>query len=184
MTLLEFVNLKLAVLTVLAQVFIILAVLYLVFLKGKHQFVENFLTKHGLLFAFTTALVATLGSLFYSEIAGFEPCTLCWYQRIFMYPQVFLFGLALWKKDRGIVDYSLLLSGIGFLIAGYHYLMQVGIISSLPCPAIGYSVNCVKLFVIQFGYITLPLMSLTAFALIIVLLIFTKLFKGKLASKV
>jgi len=173
--LIEFVNLKLAVLTVLAQVFIISAVFYLIFFRKKYFFVTEFLSKYGLFLSFVTALVATLGSLFYSEFAMYTPCTLCWYQRIFMYPQVIILGMALWKKDRGIINYTILLSVVGVLIAGYHYLMQVGAISSLPCPVIGYSISCVQLFVMQFSYITLPLMSLTAFLQIVILLYFVKI---------
>ena len=56
------------------------------------------------------ALAAMLGSLYYSEIRGLAPCVLCWYQRILMYPQVLLLGLAIVKNDRGIADYILLLN--------------------------------------------------------------------------
>lgn len=174
MTLIELVNLKLAVLTVLSQVLLVLAVVYLFFFQKKYGFIQKFLAKYGLLFAFITALVATLGSLFYSEVAGYEPCMLCWYQRIFMYPQVFLLGMALFKKDKAIIDYSMLLAVIGGLLAGYHYIMQLGIIEAFSCPVVGYSVSCAKLFVMQFGYITLPLMALTAFSQIIVFLFFAK----------
>lgn len=174
MTLVEFVNLKLAVLTVISQVFLALAVLYLLFFRKKYSFVQNFFAKYGLLLAFVIALSATLSSLFYSEIAGYAPCTLCWYQRIFMYPEAILLGVAVFKKDKGIIDYSIALSFIGAVIAGYHYLLQIGMVSGLPCSAVGYSVSCVKLFVMQFGYITLPLMSFTAFLLMIALLYFAK----------
>ena len=145
-------------------------VLFLVFSyffnpKGLRFFKENYLV-----LAFILALAAVSGSLFYSEIAGYEPCKLCWFQRIFMYPQVFLFGLALYKKDRGIAPYSLLLSIIGAVIAAYHYLLQLDIAPSLPCSAVGYSVSCSQVFVMNFGYITIPLMSLTVFSLIAMLM--------------
>jgi len=174
MDIIDLIKLKLAVLTVLAHIFIVLALLYFLFFRKKDTKVQNFIGKYGILFSFIVALTATLGSLFYSEIAGFAPCVLCWYQRIFMYPEVVLLGIALFKKDKAIIDYSLALSIIGTVLAGYHYLMQLGVVSSLPCTAVGYSVSCVKLFVMQFGYITIPLMSLTAFVLIVIFLVFAK----------
>src|SRR3989344_891860 len=170
MSIIEFINLKLAVLTVLSQIFILCVAVFLLFFKKKHIFIIKFLAKYGLLFSFIVALTATLGSLFYSEIAGYIPCTLCWYQRIFMYPQIIILGLALIKKDQKIFNYSLALSAIGLIIALYHYLMQLGVVSGLSCSLVGYSVSCVKQFVMQFGYITIPLMSLTAFSLIVIFL--------------
>ncbi len=176
MTLLFFVNKFLAISIVLVQVGIVLAVAYLLFFKKKYPTTSTFFGRHGLLIAFLASLIAMSGSLFYSNVAGFTPCELCWFQRIFMYPQVIILFMALWKKDKKIVDYSLALSVIGALIAGYHYLLQIGVASGLPCSAIGYSVSCVKLFVMEFGYITLPLMSFTAFLLIIVSLVFVKIY--------
>lgn len=96
-----------------------------------------------------------------------------------MYPQVILLDMSFWRRDKKVIPYSMALSIFGALIAGYHYLIQVGIVSNLPCSAIGYSVSCVKLFVMQFGYVTIPLMSLIAFLLII---IFLTLYKSNDAS--
>lgn len=166
----------LSVLTVVGQVLIILFLLSLV-LRTKHPLADLF-AKNALLFSFIVALIATAGSLFYSEIAGYEPCKLCWFQRIFMYPQVIILGMALYKRygghayrQAGIADYAITLSGIGALIAGYHYLLQIGVAPELPCSATGYSVACSQRFVMTFGYITIPMMALTAFLLIIVFLL-------------
>ena len=175
MTLLYFMNKFLSLGTIIAQLFIVAFLVYFVFFRKKKHPIIGFFGKYGMLLAFLVALTATLGSLFYSEIAGFEPCKLCWFQRIFMYPQVLLLGLALWKHDKNIRDYALWLSGIGALIAGYHYLLQLGLAPSIPCSAIGYSVACSKVFVMNFRYITIPLMALTAFVLIIVFLFFQKM---------
>ena len=158
------INQILLVLTIIGQ--IIVAVIIVSF-ATKQDNILNFFAKHALVFSFTVALVVTLGSLFYSEITGYEPCKLCWFQRILMYPQVILLVLALLKKDNGIVLYSLSLSFIGALIAGYHYLLQFGIAPSIGCSAVGYSVDCAKRFIMGFGYITIPMMSLTSFLLII-----------------
>src|SRR5258705_13166689 len=99
MTLVSFVNKKLAIETILAQLFILSAIVYFLFCRKKQDLITKFIGKYGLFFAFLISLVATLGSLFYSQIAGFTPCDLCWFQRIFMYPLVVLLGLALIKKD-------------------------------------------------------------------------------------
>ncbi len=149
-------------------VFVALLIIALVSLQQRERMMRVFGT-HAVSLSFIVALVATLGSLFYSDIAGFEPCKLCWYQRIVMYPQVILFGVALWKRRNDLADYSLALSGIGALIAGYHYLLQRGVVSAAPCSAVGYSVSCSKVFTMSFGYITIPLMAFTAFALLFAL---------------
>lgn len=153
----------LGLLTIAGQVLAIGLLLALLFRKKE---VTDFFSKYALLFSFVVALAATAGSLFYSEIAGYEPCKLCWFQRILMYPQVLLLGVAWWRKERLMLGYASTLSMIGGLIAGYHYLLQRGIAPALPCSAVGASVACSKVFVMQYGYITIPLMAFTAFALI------------------
>ena len=152
-------NLILSSLTAAAQ-----AILIFLFAAAalKNKGILNFGAKHALLFSFIVALTAISGSLFYSEIADFEPCKLCWLQRIFVYPQVILLGLALWKRDKNIAPYSIALSAIGIIIAGYHYLLQIGATSSVACPEIGLSASCAQKFTMNFGYITIPLMSFTA----------------------
>jgi len=164
MELVSIVNQLLSLLTLVGQ--LIMATLIVLFLI-KRNWLLDFLAKHALAFSFTVALFAALGSLFYSEIAGYEPCKLCWFQRILMYPQVILFGVALFKKDNNIFPYGAVLSFLGVLLAGYHYLLQIGVAPSVSCLAVGQSVNCSQRFVMQLGYITFPMMALTAFLLIL-----------------
>lgn len=136
-------------------------------------------SKHALWFGFIVSLVAMLGSLYYSDVLGYEPCNLCWYQRIFMYPQAFLFGLALWRREPfRIWAYSGLLSLIGGLIALFHYYIQTSPqpLVTLPCSALGYSASCTETFAVQMGYITIPMMALSAFILLLIL--------GRLSSHV
>lgn len=123
--------------------------------------------KNFLLLSFIISVVATLGSLFYSEILGYSPCKLCWYQRILMYPQVLFFGIALFKKDRSILNYVLPLSVIGFFVAGFHYFLQMSKNISFSCEVVGYSAACSEKFLLHLGYITIPMMAFTAFALLI-----------------
>lgn len=154
----------------------ILAELLVVFLVGSWLFgwkIPESIRKNRLLLAFAVVLLATLGSLTYSEIIGYEPCKLCWIQRIFMYPQVLVLGLSLWgrhKGSRALLDLSFVMSIVGGMVALYHYLMQLGIVPEGSCAAIGYSVSCAERFVMQFGYITIPMMALSAFFLVTMLL--------------
>lgn len=125
------------------------------------------ISDRAVLVTFIVSLLATVGSLIYSDIIGYDPCKLCWFQRIFMYPLVVLSAIALWKKDATIRMYALTLSTIGALIALFHYVGQLGFNPfGLECLAIGYSASCAKNFVLEFGYITIPLMALSAFLLI------------------
>lgn len=135
----------------------------------KRTATVSWVARHGLCLMFTVALVATLGSLYFSEFAGWNPCKYCWIQRILMYPQVILLGIALWKRDRTVTRYILALSIIGLAFAAYHYYIQMyDIIASplnpaTPCDLSGES--CVKTPFVKFGYITIPFMALSAFAL-------------------
>lgn len=169
------VNFILGGLTIIAQA---LALLFLfVFLFGKPPFIGEWISKHGVLVAFSAVLIATLGSLTYSDIIGYEPCKLCWFQRIFMYPQVLILGLAMFGTHRGsraLLDASFILSVIGAIISAYHYLLQIEVAPNLPCSAVGYSVSCAERFVMQFGYITIPLMAFSAFLLAAVSLWFVR----------
>ncbi|NUM25833.1 MAG: disulfide bond formation protein B [Candidatus Buchananbacteria bacterium] len=169
----------LSILVILVQIDIavILIAWAMKYFAKKDNLAIRYAIRWGLPLAFLTALVSTLGSLFYSEIAGYEPCTLCWYQRIVMYPQVITLGLALWKKNEAVVDQSIMLSLIGAMIAVYQYLGQISVIELAPCSAIGYSVSCSKTFVMNYGYITIPMMALTGFSYILLLMLIRKFSK-------
>lgn len=159
-------------LTVFAQLIILLLIYALV---AKDKKIINFFggMNRGIIFAFIVSLVGMLGSLTYSDIIGYEPCKFCWFQRIFLYPQVLILGMALFKKDKSIVPYVFGMSAIGAFIALYHYLMQLGVAPAI-CDAVGVSISCSKLFVMSLGYITIPLMAFTAFLLIILLMLVSK----------
>lgn len=171
----EFVSITNQIFSLLTIVGQIIVAVVIISFAVKQRKILNFFAKHALVFSFIVVLIATLGSLFYSEFAGYEPCKLCWFQRILMYPQVVLLGMALFKKDNGIIPYSIVLSAIGALIAGYHYLLQFGFAPSIDCSAVGYSISCLKLFFMEFGYITIPMMALTAFLLVITFMTLLKL---------
>lgn len=126
-----------------------------------------------LLLAWISAIIATTGSLYFSEVRHFIPCTLCWYQRIFMYPLVILLGIAFYRNDRGIYKYVLPLSIIGMLISGYHTLLQkIPYIQQFEMCTTG--VPCSKDYLNWLGFITIPLMAFVAFTIITICLVIMK----------
>lgn len=127
--------------------------------------------KNNLLYlAFAQSVVATGGSLFFSEVMKFPPCVLCWYQRICMYPLVALLAVGIYTKDRNVAKYVLPLSITGLGISIYHNLLYYNILpeSVAPCTM---GVSCTTVQLQWFGFITIPLLSLTAFAIITTLMI-------------
>ena len=114
---------------------------------------------------FIVALLSSIISLFFSEILKFTPCVLCWYQRIFMYPMVLISAVSILRKHKDLHYYILPLSIIGFLIGVYQNLLIWKIIPETiaPCTA---GVSCVDQPIVLLGFITIPLGSMLAFALI------------------
>ena len=126
-----------------------------------------------LFFCWLIAGVATMGSLFFSEVMGFAPCVLCWYQRICIYPLVLIFGVGLFSFDAGVIKYALPLTIAGWFIALYHTLLYAGFIpkSIQPCSE---GVPCTEKYIELFGFLSIPLLSLLAFTVIITLLFILK----------
>lgn len=137
---------------------------------------KNFLSKNILYIAFAQALIATLGSLYFSEIKHFAPCVLCWYQRIFMYPLVFILAVGIVQKDKKIYQYVMPLSIIGLIIAFYHVLLQKGIIPEVLAPCT-QTVPCVTKFSGYFGFITIPVMAFAAFFVITLCMLYYRKIK-------
>lgn len=157
----------LSLLTLFSHILVI-PLIMLHFPRFKH--IGNKVKKYLLHFSLLVCLTATFGSLYFSEILHFTPCKLCWYQRIFMYPQVFIVLLALLKKDIHIRLYLVVLNGIGLAIAVYHYLLQRLPTNTIGICSVGGEVSCSKNFILLLGYITIPLMSASAFLLNILFL--------------
>ena len=110
------------------------------------------------------AIIATLGSLYYSEVAGYIPCKLCWYQRILMYPLVAVLLVGLISRDDLLHRYVLPLSLIGIFVSSYHYLVQLNVLGVSNVCTTG--VPCSGRYVNWLGFITIPLQALTAFTII------------------
>ncbi len=146
-------------------------VLFVVYCFARLQFLRTLgvlVSRRALLFSFLIALISALGSLYYSEIALLEPCVLCWYQRIVMYPLVLILGTALLLKRKDVFAYAMPLAVIGFLIGVYQYSIQFFHLNS-PCSVDG--VSCLTVYFVDFGYLTMPLMGVTAFTAMMVLLV-------------
>lgn len=145
---------------------VLFAVLVLSFIADKswRKKVIRFVGENGVLLAFLVSLSAVLGSLFYSEVLGYEPCVLCWWLRVFTYPLAVIFGLALYKKTRSAGSaafmFAVPLVIIASVIALYFSYTSVGGASLLSCTAAGGA--CSRIYVKVMGYITIPSMSLTS----------------------
>jgi len=118
------------------------------------------------------ACISTLGSLFFSEIMGYAPCVLCWYQRICMYPLVLILGVGLFPLDPKLVRYALPLSVLGTLIAVFHLLLVAGYIPESIKPCV-QGVPCSEVQIQWFGFVTIPLLSGVSFLIITALLLMT-----------
>jgi len=136
------------------------------------RFASKFVAKNILIIGFLLSLSALLVSLVYSEVIGYPPCLFCWWARVMFYPQFFLFGRALWKKDFNILPYSLILTTIGTIIGIYHSIIVLVGESVVPCTVSG--VSCLTRDVYMFGFITIPMMSLTGFAVLLFCLLVAK----------
>lgn len=114
--------------------------------------------------AWFQVLVATLGSLYFSEVMKLPPCTLCWYQRILMYPLVYIMAVAIVSRDSKLKVYCLPFSILGLSIATYHNLLYYNIIpeSLAPCTS---GISCTTRQLQWLGFITIPLLSLVAFTI-------------------
>lgn len=134
---------------------------------------KTFLRQNALYIAWIIALLAVIGSLYFSEIKGFAPCVLCWFQRIAIYPLVVLIPIGIIKKDPRIADYVLSLTIVGTLISIYQNLLYYKILpeSISPCSA---GVSCTTKYVEYFGFLTIPLLSLITLITITVLMIMYK----------
>ena len=122
----------------------------------------------GMLLAWIMALIAMLGSLYYSQIAGFLPCEYCWYQRIAMYPIVVILGIALLKKDRGIRPYVYGLAIPGGLISTYHYLVER--FPDLQVGECNLCIPCSVAWFMKFDLVSIAFMAFVCFAVIVTVL--------------
>jgi disulfide bond formation protein DsbB len=121
--------------------------------------------------AWVIALLATVGSLFFSEVMGLPPCVLCWYQRIAMYPLVLIIATGIVKRDARMRAYALPLCLAGLVVAVYHNLLYYGVIpeSLTPCSE---GASCTERQIEWLGFVTIPLLGLASFVAVALCLLF------------
>lgn len=140
---------------------------------------KEFIKKNALYGVFAMSLVAMLGSLYFSEIANFPPCELCWYQRIALYPMVFISGFAIFKKNRDILLPGFVLVSIGWLIGVFHNLLYYEILPEAAAPCLA-GISCTTKYIEWFGFLTIPLLALLgSTGILIALIIHWKASKGE-----
>jgi disulfide bond formation protein DsbB len=161
----------LAVLGVIGQVvavaLLLIGVLWLVGVRAPLEVLRSAVWGYELWLAF----VATAGSLFFSEIAHFVPCELCWYQRICMYPLSILTLFAALLNDHRIARYLLPFPVIGAAISSYHLLVENGVVEQTQACLISAPGGCATKWINEFGYVTIPTLALTSFALVFAFLL-------------
>ena len=136
---------------------------WLVGLRSLSDAVRGLLEGYELWLVFLVSSIATAGSLFFSEIAGFIPCELCWYQRICMYPLTIVSLLAALANDRRVARYLLPLPLVGAGVSVYHLLVENHVVSTPRACQIG--AGCAVKWIDEFGYMTIPTLALTGFVL-------------------
>lgn len=124
---------------------------------------SRFLDKRALLLALIVPLASMVGSLFYSDYAGFAACNLCWYARVLFYPQVIVAFVAILTKDRKALTYILWLSILGAALTAFHYYGQMFNASALPCGVNAAVSACAQRPFVALGYVTIPMMAFTGF---------------------
>ncbi|MEO8247462.1 MAG: disulfide oxidoreductase [Chloroflexota bacterium] len=129
---------------------------------------RDLVSPYALPLAALVALTAMSGSLYFSEVAHLEPCTLCWYQRIAMYPLVLLLGIAAVRRDGGIRPYAMSLAAVGVALSAYHVAVQR--LPGLPSTSCSATAPCSAVQVEVLGFVTIPVLALVAFTTIFVLL--------------
>jgi len=172
----ETVTVSLAALGIVGQiaavVLVAVALLAAFGVGGPLRSVRELMWGNELWLTFVVAALATLGSLYFSEISDFVPCKLCWFQRIFMYPLAIVVPLMAVARDRRAARYVLPLPIIGIPIAIYHILIERGIVEQVKTCLISAPGGCATKWIEEFGYVTIPTLALTAYVLCVILLVF------------
>jgi disulfide bond formation protein DsbB len=149
----------------LAGALLLVGLGWLVGLRGIGRWLGVTLEGYELWLAFLVSAVATGGSLFFSEIAHFVPCELCWFQRICMYPLSIATLLAALANDRRAARYLLPLPLVGAGVSVYHLLVENGVVKETQACLISAPGGCGVKWIDEFGYMTIPTLALTGFAL-------------------
>lgn len=154
----------------LGGILIFLKTTVLAFDLYSSQIFKKIITVWGIWIAFIFTLASSLMTLIYSEVFGFVPCSLCWLQRVFLYPQVFLLATSIFYKEKVAARYGLILSVPGLIIATYQHYLQMGGNQFIACPTSGG--DCAKRIMFEFDFVTFPLLSACLFLFLIVIYLY------------
>jgi disulfide bond formation protein DsbB len=164
------VTVALAVLGVAGQVLIgllaLAGLLWLAGVRGPLTWIRSAIWGYELWLAFAVSAIASGGSLFFSEVAHYVPCELCWFQRIFMYPLSIVTLLAALWNDHRVARYLLPLPVIGAGFAIYHVLVEEGVVTQSQSCLVSAPGGCATKWIDEFGYMTIPTLALTGFVLL------------------
>jgi len=149
----------------LAALLLLVGLAWLAGLRAAGDLLRTLLEGYELWLVFLVASIATGGSLFFSEIAHFVPCELCWYQRICMYPLSLTALIAGLANDRRAARYLLPLPLVGAGVSVYHLLVENGVVEQTRACLVSAPGGCATKWIEEFGYVTIPVLALTGFAL-------------------
>ena len=161
---LETFNIFIGIGTIAIAFFTVVLVIFRI-VMGKHNHIMNLVRENALLIGLVVGIAAISGSLGYSEIYKLPPCLFCWWPRIFLYPQVVLFAVAMYRHGRkssagyDIFHYSTPLAIVGSIISLYHVFLQQGVIASKGA-CLQNGVSCTTIDISIFGFLTIPMMAL------------------------
>jgi Disulfide bond formation protein DsbB len=150
---------------VIAGLLILLAALWLLGVRGPLEAVRGWLWGYELWAAFLVAAIATGGSLFFSQVVGYVPCELCWFQRICMYPLSILTLFLAFHGDNRAVRYLFPFPVVGACVSIYHLLVENHVVATPTACQVG--AGCTVKWINEFGFMTIPTLALTGFVLLI-----------------
>ncbi len=159
----------LAIATVLGNILALLILFAFFFAREIFVRIMRLLSVHGVAVATLLSAGASIGSLVYSEVVGFPACILCWIQRAFMYPQMFILGVAWWRPYAFAVPLAFALSLIGGAVAFYNWvkdMLSVYAGYTAPCPAVSGLPSCDAIYILEYGYVTIAMLALNVFILL------------------
>jgi len=157
---------------VIAGLMLLVGLLWLVGVRPPLAAIRSAIWGYELWFVFLVAAIATGGSLFFSEVANFVPCELCWFQRIAMYPIALISLLMALANDHRAARYLLPLPLIGAGVSIYHLLVENGVVEQSQACLVSAPGGCATKWINEFGYVTIPTLALTGFALTFAFLLF------------
>lgn len=165
----QYLNHYLSFATLVVALFCVLWIVALIYSHKTQKEVKLFslIVKYALPLAFFASIIGSALTIYYSDYLGILPCGLCWFQRVALYSQVFLYGLAWYKKDFNIFSYTMALSIFGGVVALYHHYLQVGYSEFMPCPVVASTIDCAEPVFVEYGFVTFPLMAVVLFSVLI-----------------